>query len=378
MMRGTPRRQFKVCLIGDGFVGKTSIRRKYLGIGFKRSYIPTLGVDFAQKTLMFDNIPTNLVIWDIAGQDQFQSLRKRYYDGCRGIILVYSVVDRAGFDNAVKWLVEAHDYMGQLPALIIAGNKIDLRPTKPPEETVSYEEGKRFTENIGTKLNTPTIFIETSALTGENIDDAFSKLVEMMLDIAMKRRTPSEETAPAASPPGSVSYQTPTVDTSESQSPQPSQPSEASASMSTASQSDVERHTEITLDPIIALPADSPYLQEDQIGKDMTKLVSLRNELKIIEQDLANITSDIETSLLNLRNIIHVKRIMYEHLKKQLQETRKEWADAYEEYLKTEKRKKEEIGKKSKEIEHIRSNIDTIGKSIRSRVSELELKKMRE
>ena len=60
--------QFKICLIGDGFVGKTSIRRKYLKGGFKRSYIPTLGVDFAQKTLKYEGRHTNLVIWDIAGR----------------------------------------------------------------------------------------------------------------------------------------------------------------------------------------------------------------------------------------------------------------------------------------------------------------------
>ena len=96
-MSGKIRRQFKVCLIGDGYVGKTSIRRKYLKEGFKRSYIPTLGVDFAQKSLIFEGNPTNLVIWDIAGQVAFQNLRRRYYEGSSGIILVYAVDDRKAF-----------------------------------------------------------------------------------------------------------------------------------------------------------------------------------------------------------------------------------------------------------------------------------------
>jgi GTPase SAR1 family protein len=61
VMREKPLRQFKICLIGDGYVGKTSIRRKYLRAGFKRSYIPTLGVDFAQKTVLFEGTKTNLI-----------------------------------------------------------------------------------------------------------------------------------------------------------------------------------------------------------------------------------------------------------------------------------------------------------------------------
>ena len=103
--------QFKVCLIGDGYVGKTSVRRKYIGEGFRSNYIPTLGVDFAQKYTTTKDGKTRLVIWDIAGQTQFQGLRKRYYEGCSGLVLVYSVVDRISFDNASKWLVEAHGFM---------------------------------------------------------------------------------------------------------------------------------------------------------------------------------------------------------------------------------------------------------------------------
>ena len=180
--RSTIRRQFKICLIGDGYVGKTSIRRTYLREGFKKSYIPTLGVDFAQKTLEYEGIPTNLVIWDIAGQPAYAGLRKRYYEGASGIILVYSVVDRTSFDNASKWLVEAHGFMQNLPPLIIAANKIDLSATHPKDETVSPEEGKEFARAFSEKLNTEVYFIETSALKGINIDEAFYELIKMILD----------------------------------------------------------------------------------------------------------------------------------------------------------------------------------------------------
>ncbi len=374
MHRGPPRRQFKVCLIGEGFVGKTSVRRKYLGEGFKRSYLPTLGVDFAHKTMTFDNIPTTLVIWDIAGQSQFQNLRKRYYEGCSGIILVYSVIDRQSFENASKWLVEAHDYSEGLPPLIIAANKIDLRASLSSEETVSSEEGRTFTENIGKKLNTNAIFIETSALTGENIDDAFAGLTEMMLDKAMKRQRPVEQVE--MSSPASAS------ETSTQGASQSSQPAEAGAVVTSASTATFQRQADITptaeIDPVVSLPLDSPHLQEDVIGQEMTKLVNLRADLKRIEDELASVTTEVETSLLNLRNTIHVKRIMYEHLKKQLNDTRKEWADAYEEYQRTEQRKKHEVDTRIREIEHIRKNIENIGRIIRTRVRDLDMKKMSE
>jgi small GTP-binding protein len=181
--RPTIRWQFKVCLIGDGYVGKTSIRRKYLRRGFKRAYYPTIGVDFAQRTTEFEGDLANLIIWDIAGQTTYESLRKRYYDGASGLILVYSVVDRTSFDNASKWLVEAHSIMQKVPPVIIAANKIDLYSSHPKEETVLTKEGKEFTQTFSERLNTPIYFIETSALEGTNIDELFHQLAKMMVRI---------------------------------------------------------------------------------------------------------------------------------------------------------------------------------------------------
>jgi len=402
MMRGSLRRQFKICLVGDGFVGKTSIRRKYLGIGFKRNYIPTLGVDFAQKTISFHGIPTNLIIWDIAGQSQFENLRKRYYDGASGIILVYSTIDRASFENAPKWLVEAHAHVGSLPPVIIVGNKIDLRPSHDPAASVSTEEGQKFADNMSKQLETPTIFIETSALTGENIDEAFEKLTEMMLEWIQKRKRgevksetaeiPEAEAAPETSERQETTAATPVTTATTSVTPttdttppttaaipsvtthEPMHAYEESAGPDVQTEPPTESTKEI--DPYTGLTKDSPFLEEDMIGQEMTKLVNLRTDLKRLEDELANMTSDMESELLVLKNTIHVKRIMYDHLKKQLQDTRNEWADAYDRYMKVEEEKKAEIERRSKEIEHIRKNIEHVGKIIRSRVSELEFRRM--
>lgn len=359
-MSGNIRRQFKVCLIGDGYVGKTSIRREYLKEGFKRSYIPTLGVDFAQKSLLFEGNPTNLVIWDIAGQVAFQSLRRRYYEGSSGLILVYAVDDRKSFDSASKWLVEAHGFMKDLPPLMIVGNKTDLRHTLRREDIVTTEEGKAFAESVAQKLGTKAVFIETSAKTGSNIDKTFEDLTRLMIHATEQKITsfPSsyemKTSGQASSGPTSPTPQTPIA-------PRP-----------------VEDSAARNVDPVTLLHSDSEYLQEESIGRAMTELQALRSELKAAEEELANTLSNLETELLTLKNVVHVKRIMFEHLKQQLQTTREEWAKAYEDYQVTENRRKEEFARRNQQIAAIRKRIDEVGSKVRMRVSDLDMKKMSE
>jgi small GTP-binding protein len=426
------RRQFKICLIGDGFVGKTSIRLKYLKGGFKRNYIPTLGVDFAQKLIQHDGVPTNLVIWDIAGQSLFANLRKRYYDGASGIILVYSVIDKTAFANARTWLEEAAGYVKKLPPLIIVGNKIDLRDETPQDEIVTTHEGRDFALNISNILGTRSVFIETSALTGENIDRAFEGLVDLMLEEFKKRdssyvpETSTPEAAPSTLIDLSKSDATvveeavsedsvasePIVEEPMSEEAKVSEDTMAESVQADAGESEVSETTtheslveEITsayesavaeskseevlpeqevvttektvvIDPVTTLPSDSEYMHEEQIGSAMGNLVRLREELRVAEEGLAGVMSEIETELLNLKNVIHVKKIMYSHLQEQLKTTRQEWSDAYEKYLESEQRKTKEMEERSKQIDALRKEIDNIGKKIRSRVGDLDMKKI--
>ncbi|MFX1558968.1 MAG: GTP-binding protein [Promethearchaeota archaeon] len=348
-MAATRRWQFKICLIGDGYVGKTSIRRKYLGQGFRSNYIPSLGVDFAQKTVMYnDEEPVRLVIWDIAGQPQFQSLRKRYYEGCSGLILGYSVVDRESFDNASKWLVEAKEFMDKFPALIIVGNKIDLRSYHPKENIVSYEEGLEFTKKFSKTLDTPAIFIETSALTGENIDRAFEKLTRMMIN-------PEE-------------YQTITTMHEVSVGTQEQTPTPEASPFAL---------TDSSVEPVEETPTvEEPVLdKDDEVALSMTELIELRAKLKKAEEEFRDYSLEVESKLLTLRNTVHVKKIMYEHLRQQLTQTRQEWADAYDEHVELDKQKKLEIDNRLDHIESIRKKIDEIEASVRKKVRDLELEK---
>lgn len=180
-------RVFKSVLIGDGAVGKTSIRRNYLGDQFMEGHLPTIGVDLAQKSIQYDGRKVKWIIWDLAGQPSFESVRKHYYQGAQGIILVYSVIDRDSFDNSLKWLTEAYKYMGSLPPTVVVGNKTDLRSEVGQDQIVTPEEGQAFAKLVGDRLNVPTVFRETSALTGENIQDTFHQILRMMAEEEEKR-----------------------------------------------------------------------------------------------------------------------------------------------------------------------------------------------
>ena len=185
---------FKMALIGDPAVGKTSLRRKFLGQGFIHSHIATIGVDFAQKYVGVDGRTIRLVIWDLAGQQSYESVRKHYYQGCSSLILVYSVMDRESFDNASRWLVEAYKYMGELPPTAILANKTDLRDQNP-EGTITTEEGQAFAKLFEEKLSVPTFFRETCALTGDNVEETFLELSRMMIAEHEARLNPDGPTS---------------------------------------------------------------------------------------------------------------------------------------------------------------------------------------
>ena len=175
-------RIMKAVLIGDGAVGKTSIRRNYLGEDFTEGHLATIGVDLATKRVLFQQDIVKFIIWDLAGQPTFEKVRGHYYAGCNGILLVYSVVDRDSFDNSSKWLVEAYKNMGPLPPTIIIGNKTDLRYSLDKSKYVTPNEGEEFTKYFIRKLGIPAVFHETSAKTGSGIQDAFTQLLQMMSD----------------------------------------------------------------------------------------------------------------------------------------------------------------------------------------------------
>lgn len=181
---------YKIVLIGDGGVGKTAIRERYLGGGFKSEYLLTIGADFAVHDDVVKGSPVRYQIWDLAGQQRFDTVREVYYKGCVGGLLVYDVTRPDSFFNTPKWINElwTNNEHGRVPLVVIA-NKIDIRELS--DDVVSLEQGRVFTERLSNLTGPEGFachFIETSAKTGVNIYRAFTMLGENVVRFTEKQR----------------------------------------------------------------------------------------------------------------------------------------------------------------------------------------------
>lgn len=152
---------YKVVIVGDGNVGKTSLVRRFCEGKFEDSRILTIGVDFQVKTIQLGERVIRLSIWDVAGQDRFRTFRDQFYSGTLAAALVYDVTAPATFFNLPRWRDEVLASAPGVP-LVVIGNKLDLGPVVPPAEAEGWA---RFEGRMP--------FLQTSALTGENVEEFF-------------------------------------------------------------------------------------------------------------------------------------------------------------------------------------------------------------
>lgn len=161
---------FKLIVVGDSNVGKSSMLMRYADGTFSESCINTIGVDFKIKTIDIDTKKIKLQVWDTAGQERFRNIVSSYYRGSSAVFVVYDVTDRESFDHIISWMREVEKY-GSLKSVIhIVGNKTDLK------RKVSYDEAKSYADSLGVK------YIEVSAKTSSNIDKAFNDCAKDLLD----------------------------------------------------------------------------------------------------------------------------------------------------------------------------------------------------
>ena len=145
----------KVLVVGDATVGKTSLIVRYVKGFFNPSYILTIGVNFYVQDVQIGDRVLRLQIWDSAGQERFGPIRRLYYYGAKGVILVFDKTNERSFESLGNWLTEISEHTDSVP-IILVGNKADL------EETVSFERGVRFAQAHGLS------FLEASAKTGHH------------------------------------------------------------------------------------------------------------------------------------------------------------------------------------------------------------------
>ena len=165
---------YKIVILGDAAVGKTSLINRFVEDSFSEDYRATLGANIVRKDVNLNNTKVRLIMWDLAGQEKYQVVRSMYFQGCQGALLVYDVTRYSTFDSInSKWLRDFKKYVKKEGVYILIGNKSDLTD----QRTVTEKRGKEMSNKIKASH-----FIETSAKIGENIEEAFSLLVNQILN----------------------------------------------------------------------------------------------------------------------------------------------------------------------------------------------------
>jgi small GTP-binding protein len=177
---------YKVAVVGDGAVGKTSLIRKFTQGEFSEKYIMTMGAQFTQYETEVSGEPIKLVFWDIAGQGAFGQLRSNFYTGTSAAIIVFSHGEsehgEKSFQNIAKWLDDIKKNCGILP-IILFGNKVDF--VENIDNLVKNKEYPKSNYNVDILMKGYNFlgYLLTSALTGQGVNQAFNTLAIKMYEI---------------------------------------------------------------------------------------------------------------------------------------------------------------------------------------------------
>ena len=163
---------FKILLIGNSNVGKSSLFLRFVDEIWKENFVPTIGVDFKIKSIKIDNKIIKLQIWDTAGQERFRSILSSYYKGANGILLLYDITNVNSFKSLSNWLIDIEKNSSKNVKKILIGNKCDLNELRK----IPINKGKEFADTYNMK------FIETSAKNNVNINECFNILGKELLN----------------------------------------------------------------------------------------------------------------------------------------------------------------------------------------------------
>ena len=174
---------YKIAIIGNQHVGKTTILSRYKYETTDDSYAPTVGIDFLTKNVFLEDKTIRLIMWDTAGQERFKSLIPSYLKNANCVILTYDITEKSSFSALGKWLSDVKDNVVEGTFIILCGNKLDLNNKR----VISKEEGENFAKenNIA--------FAETSATTGQGINELFNTILANFCDVPIQNKENKED-----------------------------------------------------------------------------------------------------------------------------------------------------------------------------------------
>lgn len=159
-------REVKLVLLGEAGVGKSSLVLRFVANHFKAYSESTIGAAFMSKTLVVDDQAIKFQIWDTAGQEKYHSLAPMYYRGASAAIVVYDITRATSFKTLQNWVTELRSLGPENIVIAIAGNKCDLDDKREVDKTTAGD----YAEEIN------AIFVETSAKTGNNVQEMFTNI----------------------------------------------------------------------------------------------------------------------------------------------------------------------------------------------------------
>jgi len=162
---------FKFLVIGNANTGKSCLLHQFIENKFKSESSHTIGVEFGSKVVNVGGKSIKLQIWDTAGQERFRSVTRSYYRGAAGALLVYDISSRDTYNALANWLTDARTLASPDIVIVLVGNKKDLES----DREVTFLEASRFAQE------NELMFLETSARTGENVEETFLKCARTIL-----------------------------------------------------------------------------------------------------------------------------------------------------------------------------------------------------
>lgn len=168
-------KKFKVLIIGDANVGKTSLLLRHVDGKFYEEVAGTIGIDYRSNTYIRDNHRYDLMIWDTAGQERFRNVTKAYYRDADAVLLVFDLTDRISFNHIPRWFKQLLEETGRTTddmVMILVGNKSD----KTTKIVVTLPEIQDMVSELGLSS-----YIQTSAREGNRVNEVFEQLLEKLI-----------------------------------------------------------------------------------------------------------------------------------------------------------------------------------------------------